>query len=369
MSAITLSTNQINQVTIISNIFIDQYMPDANGAYVKVYLYLLRCISGNWDNLSIEMLADHLDNTEKDIERALNYWDKLGLITLFRNQEGQLTGININNIEDVSAQKEHSTPIPEMNPQPAIPYQANPAPSLPQQEIEQFDKPTYSQAQIDAMLGHDEVKWLMNVIEIYLERLLKPNDIQLILYLYESVGFSAELIMYLYEYCVSKGKKSPSYIEAVALSWANDGIDSVEKAEASTTLYNSNYQAINKAFGLNRTPGNVEKQYMNKWFNNYKFSIDIIVEACNRTLLRTGKPDFKYTDKILENWFKKSVHTLKDVTKLDQEHAKHSTPGNKGKVTVQNQTKPSNNKFTAFAQRSYSKEDFSKMEQHLLNRK
>ncbi|BBF44493.1 hypothetical protein lbkm_3206 [Lachnospiraceae bacterium KM106-2] len=366
MSAITLSTNQINQVTIISNIFIDEYMPGANGSYVKVYLYLLRCISNNYDNLSIEMLADHLDNTEKDIERALNYWEKLGLITLFRDGENQLIGININNIEDM--QKDPVPTIPAVEPTPVVQDLYKNVSTPVKQSLDQFDKPTYSQAQIDAMLSHDEIQFLMNVIERYLERLLKPNEIQLILYLYESVGFSAELIMYLYEYCISKDKKSSSYIEAVALSWANEGIDTVEKAENSTTIYNTNYQAINKAFGLNRAPGSVEKQFINKWFNTYHFSIDIIVEACNRTILRVGKPDFKYADKILENWSKQKVRNLQDITKLDQEHAKHVNI-NKNKVPIQTQTRPSNNKFTAFAQRSYTKEDFSKMEQHLLNKK
>jgi len=213
------------------------------------------------------------------------------------------------------------------------------------------------------------VKWLLNIIEIYLERLIKPMDIQLILYLYESLGFTAELIMYLYEYCVSKGKKNPSYIEAVALSWAEEGIDTVEKAEASTALYNSNYSAINKAFGLNRAPGQVEKQFISKWLNKYNFSIDIVVEACNRTILLTQKPDFKYTDKILENWFKKGVKDMATINKLDEEHSKASA-AKQNNQKQKPQPKPSpTNRFNAFPQRTYSDEEYSSMEQRLLHKK
>ena len=197
---------------------------------------------------------------------------------------------------------------------------------------------------------------------------MKPMDLQLILYLYESVGFSAELIMYLYEYCVSKNKKNPSYIEAVALSWAEEGIDTVEKAEAATALYNSNYNAVNKAFGLNRAPGQVEKQYINKWLNKYGFSIDIIVEACNRTILQTQKPDFKYTDKILDNWHKKGAKELSQISHLDEEHQKTAASKANNKPAAIN-TKPSpGNRFNAFPQRTYTDEDYSSMEQRLLHK-
>ena len=32
-----------NGVTLIDNSFIDHYMADANGEFVKIYLYLVRC--------------------------------------------------------------------------------------------------------------------------------------------------------------------------------------------------------------------------------------------------------------------------------------------------------------------------------------
>ena len=232
------------------------------------------------------------------------------------------------------------------------------------EEPKTFEKPTYSPSQVEALTKNDEIKWLMNIIEIYLERLLKPTDIQLILFLYENVGFSVELIMYLYEYCVSKNKKNSSYIEAVALKWAEEGIDTVEKAEATAIAYNANFNAVSKAFGMNRMPGAIEQKFITNWINNYAFSIDIIIEACNRTILATQKPDFKYADKILESWFKKGVHHLSDVEKLDLAHAKSSASSSKQSSAA----KPTNNKFNAFPQRTYTATDYSSLEQRLLNK-
>jgi len=250
MSTIILNSNSVSETTLIPNLFIDSYMPSANGSYVKVYLYLLRCINCATDTqVTISSIADRLDDTEKDIIRALCYWEKVNLISLARNADNDIVSITINDIYALAGQ--HGKLAQEVQPAPAavtaeqeqnteLPAAAKAKEPVPERT---FDKPTYSEAQIKQLTNTDEVKWLLNIIEIYLDRLIKPMDLQLILYLYESVGFSAELIMYLYEYCVSKNKKSPSYIEAVAMSWAEEGIDTVEKAEASTALYNSNYSA------------------------------------------------------------------------------------------------------------------------------
>lgn len=409
MSAILLNTSRERGVTLVPNCFIDEYMPVASGSYVKVYLYLLRCAHSFGDvSITISSIADHLDETEKDIIRALCYWEKVNLIHLVRDSKKEITSMTINdpdskesvsnnelqatgeenysnselkgNISESAAytNSDYENATYDNSTAEETAYADMSAVKIPEaRNPHMFEKPTYSEAQIKQLTENDEVKWLLNIIEIYLDRLIKPMDMQLILYLYESLGFSSELIMYLYEYCISKNKKNPSYIEAVALSWAEEGVDTVEKAEAKTALYNSNYTAINKAFGLNRAPGQIEKQIIEKWLNKFGFSIDIIVEACNRTILLTQKPDFKYADKILENWNKKGVKELSQISKLDEEHSKDKA-ANAAKATAMSATssgKPvqprpaAPNRFNAFPQRSYTEADYSSMEQKLLQKK
>lgn len=94
MSAVlTLSQGAKMEFTVISNIFIDRYMPQANGSYVKVYLYLLRLVGDPSYNGTLSSVADRLEETKKDIERALKYWEKLGLLRLTRNQTQDITDI------------------------------------------------------------------------------------------------------------------------------------------------------------------------------------------------------------------------------------------------------------------------------------
>ena len=104
MSAITLKSNFTTGITPVKNIFIDHYMVQANGEYVKIYLYLLRCMNGPQlsSSLSINQFADTFDCTEKDILRALKYWENAGLLTMEFSGE-QLSSILLTEPESTVA--------------------------------------------------------------------------------------------------------------------------------------------------------------------------------------------------------------------------------------------------------------------------
>ena len=85
MDTILRCSGYLPATTYIHNTFIENYMLTANGSYVKVYIYLSKCIQTGENNLSISSLADKMDNTEKDILRALNYWEKNNLLHLIKN--------------------------------------------------------------------------------------------------------------------------------------------------------------------------------------------------------------------------------------------------------------------------------------------
>ncbi len=367
MSRISLQAEGILDVTIIPNIFIDEFMPSANGAYVKVYLYLLRSLQSASIDISISSIADHLDNTEKDIIRALNYWEKMNLLTLVCNSQKEVTEIHLltsNHSDNKNQIKANTQMKANNNPIKAVEYQSDEV--AVSTESMPATRQSYPNEKITELTNNDNFKSAMYEVEMYLERPLKPMDTQLILYLHEELNFSYELITYLYEYCVSKGKKNASYIEAVALTWAEEGIDTAEKARETIAAYNEHFIAVNKAFGLNRSPGQIERQYIKKWVEVYHFTDTILTEACNRTILRTQKPDFKYTDKILETWHKKGAKNLEDIARLDEEFSR----GNKSHTEQKSapMTKPSNNKFNQYPQRNYSSKDYAELERKLLNK-
>ena len=382
MATIRLHTNYRTGVTTISNIFIDSFMPSANGSYVKVYLYLLRCLSEGGYDLTITSIADHLEDTEKDIVRALNYWEKVNLLIIERNEDGTITSILLQEpgydqtVEDTAASISATySDIPEPSDETVnnkktatIKNQQTMAEETPSNPCrsDEFQQIAFTNEQIQAFTSDEEVEWAMNTIELYLERTMRSDEIQLVLNLYETYKFSTDLILHLFDYCISKGKKHRAYIERVALEWANAEIRTPEQASDFSVNYDKNYNTIMRAYGLNRNPGDAEKKYINKWCYHYGFDLDIIVEACNRCILNIQKPDFKYTNTIIEAWHKAGVKKFADITKLDSLHTKNSTSKTTSNSSATTKNK---NKFNAFPQRSYTSKDYSEMEKKLLEKR
>ena len=98
--------------TIVPNQFIDRFMPSANGEFVKVYLYLLRCIHSHASNCTISEIADKFNNTEMDIQRALRYWQKEGLLSLEETADGKLCGIGLLPFPEDSTDTEEASSSP-----------------------------------------------------------------------------------------------------------------------------------------------------------------------------------------------------------------------------------------------------------------
>lgn len=350
------------RTTLVPNEFIDYYMPRANGTFVKVYLYLLRCLTAPEAGFGISVIADALEETEKDILRALRYWEREKVLSLTWGTENEIRGIKLNRLTRpvTEATIPSYTTVLTAVPESASSVSSVQTTAFPEKKTVSDKLPDYTPAQLDAFANREDTNWLLHAAEGYLERMLKPADVQLLFFLHDELQFSNELILHLYEYCVSRGKKAPSYIQKVALSWHADGITSVEQAEERSLQFDSCFTAVNRAFALNRAPGISERRYLNRW-STFGFSSDLIEEACSRALLSTSHPDFKYADKILERWHQSNVHTMSDVKKLDDAHNARSAKGQASEPA-----RSTANRFNAFPQRDYSGNDLTDLENALL---
>ena len=94
MSGFTIYQDNYADTTTISNLFIDEYMKDANDAQLKIYLYLLRMMSAHLTT-SVSDLADKFNHTEKDVMRALKYWEKNKLLSLEYDESKNLSGVRL----------------------------------------------------------------------------------------------------------------------------------------------------------------------------------------------------------------------------------------------------------------------------------
>lgn len=374
MGELTLYKDSDDGNTIISNCFIDHFLADANDAQIKVYLFLLRTL-GSGQATSISAIADKFNHTEKDVKRALSYWEQKGLLSLDHDSNGRLTGIRLRSPQAqptpafVSQDTGEFTPFVTL--MPAMPHSSIPTAescavvsstvtkTVPASEKKgaSYEKPDYTLDDIKAFQASERTSELLFIAEQYLKKTLSANDIRSILFLTDTLHFSNDLIDYLLQYCVQRGKKDFRYIEKVAINWAEEGIQTPLDASTYASRYDRNVYTIMNALGKGNNPTSTEVDFIKRWYHEWGFSIEVILEACERTVLATDKHRFEYADKILSSWKKDGVHHKADIEKIDMIYKKNR-PTPKKKTTA--------NLFTGFEQRDY---DFDTVEQELLSKK
>lgn len=354
--------------TIVPNQFIDRFMPSANGEFVKVYLYLLRCIHSHASNCTISEIADKFNNTEMDIQRALRYWQKEGLLSLEETADGKLCGIGLLPFPEDSTDTEEasSSPAPSaVSPKetPASAAGENVSGSQPVNLPQEPQIRHYTLDEIAEFQKNPDIQEMLFVVETYIRHPFSENDINTILFWHEDLHFSAELIVYLVEYCVSKGHTNLRYLNKVALAWHEKKITSVEQAKSEAAVRSKAYYTVMKAFGITgRNLIDSETAMIRKWTKEYAFDLSLIQEACARTISSTGQSSFSYADSILTSWYNDKVHSLEDVKRLDATHQQKKKE--RAAVKANAAASPKKNNFNNFESRE---NDYKSLEAMLLN--
>lgn len=468
MANLAIYKNNYIESTAISNYFIDNYMKDANDAQLKVYLYLVRMVHANMA-FGVSDIADKFNHTEKDILRALRYWEKQNLLSLEFDSGKNLTAIHLrglgsgmncgittaggNNMAgnsalpagdaiagasaasagngtaaNATATGSHgggnnpvaadiaignpmamgddalSNPITMGvdalgNPltmgsdtlgNPAAAEGGNAVTFCQQRQLSLTDaksamehmtgsspggagweaaleepdpyaKPAYSADQLRSFKEQENTAQLLFVAQVYVGRTLTASDMKTILYLSDVLRFSDDLIDYLIQYCVDRGKKDFRYMEKVAVSWAQQGITTPKQAQKAALKYDKSVYAIMNELGKSSAPTNKELEYINRWTREYGFTPDIIFEACERTVMAVDKHRFEYAEGILSSWRKENVRHKADIKRVDEQHQKQKSAAAN---TAPRNSAAVSNKFNQFKQNTYN---FEELEKELLS--
>ena len=193
MSTFMLKNNSSN-FTLVSNVFIEKYMPKARGEFIKVYLLMLKYNNSGEMGANSTILASTLNLLESDILNALNYWNDEGVIKLI-----PIDKMGNYNIEFIDLVEDSKSRNKEVN--------------------------------LLEALNKTSTKDMLNDIERLLGRPLSPKEMTTYLSWQEEFNFSSELILILIEYCVSRGKSDYRYIEKVAIAWHDMNITSIDDAQ------------------------------------------------------------------------------------------------------------------------------------------
>ena len=387
MAIIALHDQMNSDMLVIPGLFIDQYLLSASGTDVKVYLYLQRAMQLG-SAISLSVLADMLELTEKELLRSLSHWEQEGLMRLSFSSDHSLTAIAFLPVspreeavsvpssdsfgrlagrkgatqlsipapvleavvsahqeapvkraasavpaEQESEKKEASRQPEEeaalLQAQSALPERAGGKTALPSDSPAGRETPAAAAAALSpediASLDSDPAYSLYLLAwQQYFPLPFTYTDTERIGYWYLRFNRSGDLMDYLIDYCASNGHANTRYMEKVAGEWYAKGYRTVEEARTNTQLDSQASYAVMKAFGLyNQKPAPAQFTYIQKWVHTYGFSADMLVLACNRTIEKLQKPDFKYTDGILKSWMQSGAMTPEAVALQDEEHKKN----------------------------------------------
>ena len=260
----------------LTKAFIEQELPAAPPLYVSVYLMTLA--TGG----TAAEVAKKLGATETDVLYAWGYWKGKGYL------------------QETEEKKEKQE----------------------QQKLISSARPEYSPAELAVYMQKSEsMKKLFQSAQQKLGKMLNHNDMSLLFSFHDWLGLPVDVIELLLSYCTANGHCGMRYIEKVALGWAEEGINTEDKAVEYIELRKTGFRTIMKAFGQNRLPVAAEENYMKTWLQEYKLPMDVVKMACERTVMQTGKASFAYAEKILKSWKDAGVKSVEDVAALDQAFA------------------------------------------------
>lgn len=281
----------------LSSVFVDYYMPKANPTFVKVYLYGMRmCYAEHAAQMEPNVIANALDMLQSDVIQAWKYWASVGAVTLHREENG----------ESFSVEFLELTPPAKKNPAPAHPA----------------EKPMYSMNDISSAAGRS--KKLANMFALSEQLLGKPlsqTDARTLYSLYDWLGLPHEVILILIEHCASIGKTSMRYIEKVAMAWADQGINTVKRAEKYLKENSDRLKLFRKYKRMlkisDRDLSDTEQTYILNWAGSMNMSEELILAAYEKTVLYTGKMSFPYMNRILTAWQKEGIKSVADIPVKD----------------------------------------------------
>ena len=357
-------------------------MADANDAQLKIYLFLIRMMNANLPT-SVTDIADKFNYTEKDVLRSLMYWESRQLLALDFDAAHNLSGIRVLSLENVYEAPRTApriTPVlsfvrpasmqtgmtaraalTQRSPKNTAASAGSP-PADGSSMNSKITKPDYSLDELSDFKNNEDIEQLLLVTEQYVARQLTRSDMETILFLYDRLGFSTDLIDYLVQHCVERGKKDFRYMEKVALAWHEQGIMSPADAQSASRKYDKVVYTIMKSLGKNTDPAPKELEYINKWTKEYGFWLDVIQEACDKTVMTTDRNRFAYADGILTKWYQAGVHHKADIPAADASYKRICAITDKQRKN--DNIAATKNKFNNFAQNTY---DFDALEQNILS--
>lgn len=266
---------QLDNYTVIDNAFLNEFLPQATGDDVKVYLYGLNlCANPCTDDNSLDTICKVLSLTEDQVQKAFDYWQSVGLVQV------------------VSAN----------------PYEVRYLPiraSAGSVKIRNKEKYTDFNAQIQ---------------EVISGRMITPTEFNEYYALMEIYHFEPEAVVLIAKYCttIKHNAIGYPYILAVARDFEKQGLKTftaienkfIEQEKSSIEI-----KQILSALGLKREADIEERNLYLKWTNHFGFTQGVVVEVAKSLKKRGG---FSKLDELLSKYYEQKLFTMEEIMSFSE---------------------------------------------------
>lgn len=383
MSAIQMSLDYNCPAVELPCAFIDRYMCTCTPVYALIYIYGFRQCADGAAVVSYQEISKAFQILETDVVNAWHYWENEGLIRLESNGDGLIiTFLPVNGVEaeasplsagrnkavlkqfvpkQTEAKRSAQGQSPQQQTEYQIPRQTPQEQSSPKSFVP-AGRPQYTVEELTVYRQQSrDIERLFKHAEQALGKLLTFHDMNVLFGFYDWLRLPVDVISYLLTYCAENDRRDLRYIEKAAMDWAENHIDDLDSALEYVQTFDRDYREILKAFGqTSGYPTPTQRKYIHKWLKDYAMPVEMLLEACDRAAVNTGKVTLKYVDKIIEGWRGKDIRTPDAAKAADEDFARK-------KLSAKAEPKPvKTNRFVNFKQRERNYAELEKMEREYL---
>lgn len=318
--------------TAVENIFINDFMPQARGTFVKVYLlgYKFACSGEEYSNKAI---SRQLSILESDVLKAWDYWENQGIIEkINKSEDTEYYDVKFLNLKQLyisnSLFNGEGTVIEQ------------------EKEVSEYDE-------FLSKISNPKVANLFTKIDYYMRREVPYSQKRDVASWMETYNMPPELIeeAFLYATEVKKVRKM-KYIEAIVRNWADSNVRTKEALEQNYFEYDEKFYRYSK---VKRALGLTSKEFtendfsmVNSWFEDFNYDLEMILRACERGS-NVKNPSFAYINGVIKSWKEKGIKTVEDIDKLDikEKSLVESKKANRVRTTKFHNFDQRSNKYTA----------------------
>jgi len=262
-------------------------------------------------DMPLQELGEIFHVLEGDVVKAWQFWENQGLV--------RLTHVNDDiSVEFLSAIDE-DVPVKKPDKPDKVDFASQSDFFEKPKEVHISVRPTY---EMDELLKYQRDSPIIAKLFKHGEQVwgfITYSHMNLLFSFYDWLRLPVDVIMFLMSYCAENGTTDLRYLEKTAIDWADRGLKTLDSAK-NHLRSNDSVMQIMRCFSQNPTiPSKKQLEHIDKWLNEFGMPVELVLDACDRSAMKSGTARMDYVDGILYKWHEKGIYTMEEVDAADAE--------------------------------------------------